>query len=192
MHFMMSRGIYQGIQLVAAPKSIALVDSINATAWTGPTAAICTIVNREDQIHEFIDYHLGIGFHHIYLYDNSPDNELRKLNRDNVTVTHFPGIGMSPQAQWNCAQRYGLSKNHTWIAIFDADEFLALYRHSNVIDFLMEHCPSGALSVNWRMMSSSNRSAYSPLPTLKRFQGIANEVNIHVKSIVFLKDMDLG
>ena len=38
------------------------------------TAAICAVVKDEDRyLEEWLLYHLGIGFDHIYMYDDSPN-----------------------------------------------------------------------------------------------------------------------
>jgi len=41
------------------------------------TAVVCSIMTKEEAyLDEWIDYHLGIGFEHMYIYDNTADLEL--------------------------------------------------------------------------------------------------------------------
>jgi hypothetical protein len=164
---------------------------------TEATAAICCIVRDEEAyLHEWIDYHLGIGFAHVYIYDNSPGFDLKQWKHRNTTIRHFAGQGVQPEAYLDCIQRYAVPRRHRWTAFFDVDEYLVLFQHSNVIPFLMDHCRRGALSVNWKTMSWSNQSHYKPLPVAKRFQYVAHDdfdykIHFYLKSIVFLPDMDL-
>jgi hypothetical protein len=74
--------------------ALALIKSDFKAKPTGPTAAICCIVTEEEAyLHEWIDYHLGIGFDHVYIYDNSQDFDLQLWHRKHATVKHFPGLG---------------------------------------------------------------------------------------------------
>ena len=55
-------------------------------------AVICAIALHEERyIDEWIQYHLALGFSHIYLYDNSNDHILKNKNSDKITIIHFPG-----------------------------------------------------------------------------------------------------
>ncbi len=149
------------------------------------TAVVCSIVsNEEAYLDEWIDYHLGIGFDHIYLYDNTAKSELghgwldrrpRLINR--VTVVTFPGQSMQVPAFKDCTREYALRNGHRWVAHFDADEFLVLRNHSNVVDFLQDYCKNGAVSLNWQVMTWNNELQYRPQPVVKRFQGVLNYVS---------------
>jgi hypothetical protein len=159
-----------------------------------PTAAICCIVIHEGAyLREWVDYHLAIGFSHLYIYDNSEDFEMQNWSVEKTTVTHFPGRLMQAKAYLDCVLRFGIPKNHTWMAFYDVDEYLALFQHSNVVDFLMEYNLQGDLSIRWHHMTWSNHSQYSPLPVTKRFQYMAPErdpENDYVKSIAVVADID--
>ena len=55
-------------------------------------AVICVIALHEElYIDEWIQYHLALGFSHIYIYDNSDTNTLATKQSDRVIVRHFPG-----------------------------------------------------------------------------------------------------
>lgn len=156
------------------------------------TAAICAIVSSEEMyLDEWIDYHLGLGFSRIYIYDNSVDFDLghgwldrRHRLYNKVTVHHFPGTGQQLPAYRHCLKNYVIPQGHGWISFLDIDEFLVLKKHSNVIRFLMEYCKQGSVSINWQLFSWNERLQYSPEPVTKRFLGESRCVeNMHVKVI---------
>jgi hypothetical protein len=92
------------------------------------------------------------------------------------------------RAYLDCAKN--AQKKHTWAAFFDADEYLVLKKHETVVEFLHNHCSSGAVTINWMLMGSSGRQVYDPRPVTKRFQH--RDVNsYHHKSVVRLQDMDM-
>jgi len=173
-------------------------ESLNSnTANAIDTAAICTIVtNEEYYLDEWIDYHLGIGFSHFYLYDNSDEFDLgrgwldsRPRLHQKVTIHSFPGIGMQMEAFRDCASRHG--SEHRWMAHLDADEYLVLRKHSSVVPFLEDYCEPGAVSINWIVQSWGSRLHYSPEPVTKRFPGSVGVDGI-VKTITKVDALDLN
>jgi Glycosyl transferase family 2 len=180
------------------------------------TAVICAIAKYEEMyLDEFVDYHLALGFSHIFIYDNTADFELKqwaKTKSCRVSVKHFPGSNPQAKAYLNCARTlpYGRpdnqQKNPTWIAFFDLDEFLILidqeYQNTSnapgsgggmVVPFLRDHCPPGvALGLNWRVMGTAGHTLYQPAPVTLRFQYATGPVpDQHVKSIIRLNDLNL-
>jgi len=158
------------------------------------TAVVCSIMTKEEAyLDEWIDYHLGIGFEHMYIYDNTADLELghgwldhRLWLSERVMVATFPGHSMQVLAFQDCRRKYALGNGHQWVTHFDADEFLILWNHSNVVDFLRDYCKDGAVSLNWQVMTWDNELQYRPQPLTKRFQGVLNYsdvINHHVKTI---------
>ena len=156
------------------------------------TAAICVIASEEEiYLDEWLDFHLGIGFGHIYIYDNSDNFDLgngwltrRPRLSGKVTVEHFPGYGKQMPAYKHCLRDYVRFDGHAWVAFFDIDEFLVLKKHANVIDFLLDHCKQGSVSLNWQLFGWDGRLQFSPGPVTMRFQGqtFVSENN-HVKTI---------
>jgi hypothetical protein len=160
---------------------------------TNRAAMCCVAKDEEAYIDEWVDYHHALGFDSIQIYDNSDGFELKQWGEEkghHVTVTHYPGIAKQSNAYLDCARRLAEGGNHTWAAFFDVDEFLILKKHAHVEDFLLEKCSSGTLTVNWLMFSGSDRTLYSPAPVTKRFMHREENTNIHIKSIVRLRDMN--
>jgi hypothetical protein len=129
------------------------------------TAVLCAIAkNEEPYIHEWIIYHLKLGFDHIYLYDNSDANTLKDLQLlypKTVTVLHYPGKCLQLPAYNDFILRYG--KDHTWCAYIDIDEFFVLKKEKTIKEVLQEKCRSGALAVNWVLFGSNHVETFEDL-----------------------------
>ena len=132
------------------------------------SAVLCVIVlNEKPYIDEWINYHLGLGFSKIVVYDNSASFDLREWRLQEqitpmVEVIHFPGLAPQERSYLTCAQlalngQFG--ENKKWAAFFDVDEFLVLKKHEHVDELLEEHLPkgSGALSINWVRFSFNGK-----------------------------------
>lgn len=156
-------------------------------------AVVCSIVLHEDKIlDEWIVYHRALGFSRMYLYDNSPNFDLRDWPvryPGFLHVLHIPGRVMQLTAYNHFLQTFG--KSHTWCSFLDADEFIVLKRHPNIVSMLQEHCPQGALTLNWYMFGSSGRQLYSPEPVTQRFQLRAATVDRHIKTIVHTASVEV-
>lgn len=147
-------------------------------------AVICAIVLHEDKVlDEWIQYHKALGFRAIYLYDNSPDNTLKDWPNKypKLIVVHLPGKVMQLTAYNHYLENF--SMRHTWCAFIDADEFIVLKKHPNIVSLLQEHCKEGALTLNWYMFGSAGKLYYEPEPVTKRFQYRAEHIDKHIKTI---------
>ncbi|KAL3809303.1 hypothetical protein ACHAXA_009427 [Cyclostephanos tholiformis] len=138
------------------------------------SAALCGIVkDAEPYLDEWVDYNFGLGFHTIYLVDNSADHELRNWQdrRRNsgysVRVIPKPGTHRQMYSYHICASEF--KNDHAYMAFFDVDEYLVLKKHDTVDDFLRDHLPKGALQISWYIFGTNSRDMYSPLPVTKRF-----------------------
>lgn len=73
-----------------------------------------------------VDYHFGLGFHTIYLIDNSDDHELRPWQDKrraagyNVRVMPKPGTHRQMYGYHMCAAEH--RHEHTYMAFFDVGE----------------------------------------------------------------------
>uniref|UniRef100_A0A7S1Y0U1 Glycosyltransferase family 92 protein n=1 Tax=Grammatophora oceanica TaxID=210454 RepID=A0A7S1Y0U1_9STRA len=159
--------------------------------------AICAIIkDSETFIDEWIDYNFAVGFHAIYIYDNTPRNDFREWGQKqyeagrNLQVIHFPeeNNNLTQKNAYNgCAHRF---KNESdYIAFIDDDEFLVLKKHRDISELIAEHLPDGgALTISWRRFGSSNKTQYSTVPTTRRFMYRELRTHIRVKSIVKSED----
>jgi hypothetical protein len=159
------------------------------------SAAICAqAVDEEAYIDEWVDYHYALGFRKFYIYDNSLTHELRQWAANkgsHVFLKHHPEKGALNKFLTDCATTYGVANNHTWLAIFDIDEFLVIRKHRHVVDFLHEYAKEGALAINWFVFFNSGRVHYEPLPVTKRFLYRHAVLDDYVKIIVKLEHLNV-
>ena len=160
-----------------------------------PTAAICLFVKNEVlYINEFIDYHLGIGFEEIFIYDNSDDFHLHHWvtqvkgpeTGHRISVRHWPGSRQQVPSYQDCHAQLLRAQNHTWMAVLDVDERLVLKdaaRYPTVVELLQEHCASGSLSLYWYYVGHANHTRYLPLPLMQRFRYRARHAHSLYKTI---------
>lgn len=158
---------------------------------TAERAALCAMVKDEEPyIDEWLDYHFGLGFDSVFVYDNSDDFVMKNWakKRSKVEVKHYPGTFKQRKSYDDCVETFAY--NHTWVGFLDVDEFLVLKKHENVVDFLREHCERGALAINWYIFGTGNKTIYEPLPVTKRFQYREGHVDNRTKVVVRVQDFD--
>lgn len=155
------------------------------------TAVICAIALYEERyIDEWIHYHLSLGFHHIYIYDNSDHHSLQNKHSDRVTIIHYPGKSVPGKPKQLDAYHDFIHKfgsKHQWAAFIDLDEFIVLKKHDSISSFLSQYQQCSAIGLNWLMFGTNHCTDYHPEPVTKRFTRCATELNKHIKSIVQLR-----
>jgi len=153
-------------------------------------AVVCCIAkNEENYLNEWVNYNLKLGFSHIYIYDNSDNNSLKRFFTDNrVKVIHMPGKQKQIMAYNDFLKKY--SAQHTWVAILDCDEFITMENYEPISDYLKKHCASGSLGLSWRLFGDSGKLSYSAEPVLERFTMCEYEPNLHVKVIARCEDVE--
>ena len=164
-----------------------------------PWAALCAVAADEDNyITEWADYHLGLGFGHIYVYDNSLNHTLKQwgLEKEGVQTIHHVSNDLKNIQQnvyMKCVESLRkLSHPPFWVMFLDGDEFLALRdgRYHRVDDFLSDHLTAGALQINWLVFGTANQTKYSPDPVTKRFQYRMEEPDVRTKTVAVLDHID--
>mmetsp|Transcript_7232 Transcript_7232/g.14835 ORF Transcript_7232/g.14835 Transcript_7232/m.14835 type:complete len:357 (-) Transcript_7232:52-1122(-) len=182
----------------ANPNAIRVYAPSNSTS----TVAVCLIVKEELlYIDEWMDFHISLGFSPIYVYDNSANFEMhdwlenrRADIRQHIRLIHFPQAPAQVAAYTRCLQRD--ARNETYAALIDADEFVVLFQHDSVKDFMDRHCDEecGQISLNWKMMGTSNETHYKPVPVTKRnvhSPGVEGTIKVIVRPD-YAADGDLG
>lgn len=161
--------------------------------------------DAENYFEEWLDYHFAMGFDSIYIYDNSPSFELKNWYGNtrnhatfgNVEVLHWVDESVQNQnhAYADCVEKFGRSKTGPkidYFAFIDVDEFLVIRspKYNDIQGILSDYLVpyGGALTVNWMMVGSSNKSVSSPLPLTKRNQYRAKETHNVVKSFAKTSD----
>lgn len=139
---------------------------------------VCIAKFESDYIDEFVNYHLQLGFNHIYIYDNEDTPTYKKLLHnyiDKITVIHLPFNNYSKGVQYvaldNFIEKYLFTTNITHVAHIDIDEFIVLKKHNNICDFIDEYITGDCqgICMNWRMFGSSGKIEKTNEPVTTRF-----------------------
>lgn len=169
--------------------------------------AICAIARFENRyIREWVDYHLSIGFSHIYIYDNNRQGEERISDALDITSLHYSNrvdiipfheVTVCPQlkAYNDCYKRFDFN----WMAFIDIDEFITISSKSgykNVEEFIQSKKDFDVILLNWMFYGDNGHLSNNETPVLERFKtplpihfSVSNlfgkqPINGHVKSIV--------
>jgi len=146
---------------------------------------------ESDYIHEWVKYHLSLGFEKIYLYDNedSPVYSVFFSENDKVSVIHLPGNNYPKPVQYHALEQFIAqilpNKNITHVAHIDIDEFIALKKHSSIKDFIKEYFIGnvGAIGMNWRHFGDSGNTSKTHEPVTKRFTMCESKGNQTIKTL---------
>lgn len=143
-------------------------------------ALVCIARNEDRYINEWIEYHLRLGFDHIFVYV-----DLWKFDSvwDNVTVIQVSRLKYSyPQIPVYNEALKTLYPEYDWVAIFDVDEFLVLKIHNNIKEFLADKTCS--VGINWVLFGDNGLKDDGTCGVLRRFTRRGIKPNIHVKCVV--------
>ena len=134
--------------------------------------AICAIARLENRyVREWVDYHLGMGFTHIYLYDNNRENEERlsdvlteaNVLKESTLRGHSEEIKMSkvtiiPLHHRSYVQMYAYQDcydygDFDWLLYIDIDEFFTFSSSNlslvNWIEQTVLNNDADAILINW-------------------------------------------
>lgn len=172
--------------------------------------AICLAVrDQAADLGEFLTHHYyHHGIRRFYIQDDGSHPPLSTFDypipSEAITFHHYTpeenlGVGMQVTIYANCQREYG--DKHTWIAYFDADEFLETRNGetlNGILRQLEKDTAAGALAINWRLHTSAGyihrqesvRKAYD-VCIYDDYEGQGKRSdNKHVKSIVRTKYFD--
>ena len=170
--------------------------------------ALCCIGRLENNYaREFVEYYLGIGVDHIFVYDNNNDDEdnFHDVIGDYVlqgvvdiipyNKSHF---NIQRMAYQDCFEQN--KKDYDWMMFFDFDEFLTLVQHKTVQEYLSENIFNNVdcIHINWMGYSDNNLVEYDGRGVLERFtqpcvfdykKKYSFPENNHIKSIINCKHL---
>lgn len=160
------------------------------------TASVVAIAKQEQSyIQEFVNYHVMIGFDHVYIYDNGSEGETpmheilaKEIAKGWVTVIPMPGTARQRLAYHDYIKNR--SMHSEWVAIIDVDEFIVLKQHSTVREFIKDKCSAlQSVAMNWIMFGFNGHETRPPgLVTENYTRG---SLSNHVKTFArteFLRD----
>lgn len=144
--------------------------------------AICAIARLENKyIKEWVDYHLALGFSHIYIYDNNREGEERittvldinNTYKNSVTLVPYHNVDMWPQMQAynDCWDRFSFE----WILFIDIDEFFTFgpkWTGEKTIQAFVTNFESkwDAVLINWMCFGDNGLIEYDSRPLVERFK----------------------
>jgi hypothetical protein len=147
---------------------------------------------ESDYIIEWTDYHLALGFSHIYIYDNEDVptyKELLEDYSDKVTVIHLPGKNYHKPVQYYSLDlfisNYMRNGIITHVAHIDIDEFITLKKHASITDFIKEYIRDDCMGIgmNWRFFGDSGLTYNDGRPLTQRFINCEQNGNNHIKTL---------
>ena len=136
--------------------------------------ALITIGRMENRYaREFIEYHLNLGFDHIYVLDNNRQHEEHfedvlqdYIDRGVVTIEDYRDrVLVILQAFTESYNRH--KEEYDWIGIWDFDEFLDI-RKGDLQSFLKSR-KSDCILINWECHGDNGKTKYEPKPVTERF-----------------------
>lgn len=154
--------------------------------------AICAIARLENRyIREWVDYHLKMGFSHIYLYDNNRENEERLSDvlteatilrdstlRGHSDATQLPKIVIIPIHHRSYVQMYAYQDcydygDFDWLLYIDIDEFFTFANTSLSVEKWIRQAAlkqnADAILINWMCYGDCGHIHYSAAPVVERF-----------------------
>jgi len=163
---------------------------------------ICAIAKFEnDYIQEWVDYHLGLGFSQIYIYDNNDIDGERisdvldeEIYKGKVFVLNVRG---QKQMQKKVYNEFYHNNNFDWCGFIDIDEFITFNPKSgfnNINDFLATVTDFDSVHINWLCYGDNGKIRKQKGNVIDRFPKSKKPLNFtytykfpennHIKSII--------
>lgn len=163
-------------------------------------AVIVSVAKFEsDYIEEWVYYHLGLGFKHIYLYDNEDKatyKNILKLFSKQVSVIHIPYNNEKKPIQLRILKHfkknYMYTNNNTHCIHMDIDEFICLKKHSCINNFIENYIKGSSygIGINWKFFGSSGHVKKTSDPVTQRFTKCQQGGNWHVKTLYSIEHVN--
>lgn len=138
---------------------------------------VTTARNEEQFLDEWVDYHLNLGFDHIYICDNN--DEPLQYDHKNVTVYHVNNIDFSQniyKGQCESYQKVLDNLNYKYCCIIDVDEFLELKTCKNIQEFVEKYV-SDVVDIPWEVYDDNDLIFHIDKPVRKLYPNIQNKMN---------------
>lgn len=198
----MQREIHNGIRFLTKAETssstyLLKVDPRISHSQKGYVSICAAVRDSHDDIIEWVQHHLQLGIHPIYVYDHASHPPMEKVLRkfiDSGDVVYqgfkdFDHQSGKPQlwAYDECLKNHG--SKHTWIAFIDVDEFL-IFKDGPPIQslplLLKEFEEHSALAINWILFGSSghvNRPSKKVLGSYYRCMPKLHTQHLFIKTI---------
>lgn len=140
---------------------------------------ICSPAKFEkNYILEWVNYHIKLGFDHIYIYNNDDDqNIIKEILKDNKKVTII-NYQYKKNFKKELLIDFYTNGYFKWCAFIDCDEFITLNGYSNIKDYINsfpDDC--NAISLNWLCYGSNGNNTFKKAPIQKRMEFCGVPIN---------------
>lgn len=167
--------------------------------------AICAIIKDEHLfLEEWIEWHLGLGFDAIHLFEDKGSKSHEKIcaKYSNVYLRRYENdeqVQKLLEAQGSSSRQHLLydwfareyKDTYDWAAFIDLDEFMMFSNSYNLFKLCEEFEPYSAVLLNWRMMGASGRISKPTCGVIEAYTRECNfcgdDYNWAYKSFVNLK-----
>lgn len=140
--------------------------------------AICLLIKDENEyINEWLDWHVSIGFHHFYIYDNESrlpiEESVDVRYKQYCTFIDFSGEHRNTQLECyaDALDRYG--NEVKWLAFIDTDEFIRPLNGEDINDFLARYEDHDGLYVRWIIYNANGLRKKDSRPQRERFTRVS-------------------
>ena len=162
----------QRIQLLRAKKCAALLQ--NTPQYE---CAICLIIRDEKEyLQEWLNWHIGQGAEHFYIYDHGSIEPVADFVEslgteisDRVTVIDWSGSHANAQheAYNDCLTRFGSETR--WVGFVDSDEMVRINDGKKLPEFLAEFKDYAGLFMPWVVYNANGQKNKTDRPCRERF-----------------------
>lgn len=180
--------------LFLAQNSCYAIESLFARPRTrndaGPSehllAASIRVKDEARFLPEWLAHHHNLGVEHFFVYDNNSSDDTEAVvapfvERGLVTYVPWPNVPASPSCEADLLARFG--HRCSWVAFFDADEFLFETEPGALRKTLREYGHKPAIAINWRFFGSAGHESIPAGLVTERFDRAEAGCNHHVKVI---------
>lgn len=149
--------------------------------------AICAIIKDEHRyLKEWIDYHLGIGFSHIYFFEDYGSKSHKEIVRgySQVSIMTLEEYGIpyltSPDGV-HCHRQQILYEKAIkeieceWLAFIDIDEFFEFENGYNLKRLCEEYKDKDGVYLCWKTMTANGQVFYVDKPVRERFTEVGEQ-----------------
>lgn len=169
---------------------------------------------ENDYVREWVEYHLNIGFHKIFIYDNnySGEEEFSDVLKDYIEQGKVKIINVRNKFSFqeiaynNAINEY--CRDYDWNAFIDIDEFITIENSRDINEFLSQEkfINKDIIIMNWKNYGDNEQVKKEKGGVIERFTTpIPNEKciaydfseNLHIKSMIngkskYIKDIMFG
>lgn len=156
---------------------------------------ICAIFKDEAPfLKEWIEYHLMLGFEHIYMYNNkSSDRYNDILNpyivENKVTLIDWPYDQSQILAYQNYYEVY--RNEAQWVSFLDIDEFFCPKYKNSIGEWLKEYERYPVVLIYWKMFGSSGRMKHDYQNLVIEQYNVSWDYLYHVGKCLINTDYDI-